>query len=83
MYPSNICVGLHRTEMIDYDKERIRLGKQAEKLRKDIAGLESRLSSKGFADKAPPEVVLEVKTKVAEQKEQLNAVEKSIAEMPK
>ena len=76
-----IC--MYRAEMIDYDKERVRLGKQAEKLRKDIAGLESRLSSKGFADKAPPEVVLEVKTKVAEQKEQLNAVEKSIAEMPK
>ena len=74
---------LPMAELVDYAKERARLGKQAEKLRKDIAGLEGRLASKGFADKAPPEVVAEVRAKVAEQSEQLAAVEKSIAEMPK
>lgn len=74
---------LPMTDMIDYDKERSRLGKQAEKLRKDIGGLESRLSSKGFADKAPAEVVAEVRAKLAEQKEQLGAVELGIADMPK
>lgn len=48
-------------EMIDYAKERTRLGKQGEKLKKDIDGLETRLTSKGYAEKAPPALIAEVK----------------------
>ena len=59
----------------------MRLSKQAEKLKKDIEGLETRLTSKGFADKAPPNVIAEVKGTVTEKKEQLSAVEKSISDM--
>jgi len=39
--------------MIDKAKELARLGKQAEKLKKDITTLENRLTSPGFLDKAP------------------------------
>ena len=53
---------------------------QADKLRKDIAGLEGRLASKGFADKAPPHILAEVRGNVAEKKEQLSAVERGMAQ---
>ena len=59
----------------------MRIAKQGDKLKKDIDGLESRLTSKGFADKAPPSVIAEVRATVAEKKEQLMAVERSLADM--
>jgi valyl-tRNA synthetase len=68
-------------DMIDYVKERARMSKQAEKLKKDIDGLEIRLSSKGFTDKAPESVIAEVRGIANEKKEQLAAVEKSILDM--
>ena len=64
--------------LVDAEKEKKRLTKQAEKLRKDIAGLEGRLASKGFAEKAPPHILAEVQGNVAEKKQQLSAVEKGI-----
>lgn len=64
--------------LVDAEKEVKRLTKQADKLRKDIEGLEKRLASKGFADKAPPHILAEVKGNVAEKREQLAAVEKGI-----
>ena len=64
--------------LVDTEKEVKRLTKQADKLRKDINGLETRLASKGFADKAPPHILAEVKGNIAEKKEQLAAVEKGI-----
>ena len=73
---------LPMSDMIDYAKEKSRLLKQSEKLVKDITGLETRLSSKGFADKAPPQVIAEVQGNLAEKKEQLRAVEKSLADIP-
>ena len=64
--------------LVDAEKEKKRLTKQADKLRKDIAGLEGRLASKGFAEKAPPHILAEVQGNVAEKKQQLSAVEKGI-----
>ena len=58
-----------------------RLGKQGEKLKKDIDGFELRLVSKGFADKAPANVIAEVRGQLAEKKDQLIAVEKSILDI--
>ena len=69
---------LPMADMVDKEKELMRLSKQAEKLRKDISGLENRLQSKGFIDKAPDSVVAEVKANLADKVEQLNAVNKSI-----
>jgi valyl-tRNA synthetase len=66
--------------LVDADKEVKRLTKQAEKLKKDIATLEGRLNSKGFADKAPENVIAEVKGNIADKKEQLSAVEKGLSQ---
>ncbi|GMH77539.1 hypothetical protein TrST_g5698 [Triparma strigata] len=43
--------------LVDAEKEKARLTKQAEKLDKEIEKLSKRLNGKGFADKAPAEVV--------------------------
>jgi valyl-tRNA synthetase len=53
--------------------------KEISKLKKDIDGLETRLTSKGFADKAPESVINEVKGNIAAKKEELAAVEKGMA----
>jgi len=71
-------VFLPMSDLVDAAKELARLGKQAEKLKKDIAGLEARLSSPGFADKAPESVISEVKGNIAEKREQLVAVERGM-----
>lgn len=39
------------------------------------------MTSKGFADKAPPNVIAEVRGTMNEKKEQLSAVEKSISDI--
>ena len=69
---------LPMADMVDREKELMRLSKQAEKLQKDISGLESRLQSKGFVDKAPESVIAEVKANLADKMDQLRAVNKSI-----
>lgn len=65
-------------DMVDREKELGRLTKQAERLQKDINGLESRLQSKGFIDKAPDTVVAEVRANLADKTEQLRTINKSI-----
>ena len=72
-------VFLPMSALVDSAKELARLGKQAEKLKKDIAGLEARLTSPGFADKAPESVIVEVKGNIADKKDQLLAVERGMA----
>ena len=73
-----VCAGL-----VDFDKEVKRLSKQAESLAKDVEGLEKRLGAKGFADKAPPEVVAEAQKTLADKKEQLATVNDSLAALKK
>ena len=65
----------------DVAKELDRLGRQAEKLAKDIAGLEGRLKNPGFADKAPPKVVDETRAQLAEKVEQKATLDASIADL--
>jgi valyl-tRNA synthetase len=71
-------VFLPMSALVDAAKELARLGKQAEKLKKDIDGLEARLASQGFADKAPESVINEVKGNIAAKREELAAVEKGM-----
>jgi len=71
-------VFLPMSALVDAAKELARLGKQAEKLKKDILGLETRLTSPGFADKAPESVISEVKANIADKKDQLLAVERGV-----
>ena len=44
-------------------------------------GLETRLTSPGFRDKAPAKVLAEVETLLADKREQVNAINKSLLEL--
>ena len=74
----SIDVYLPMSDMVDKEKEIKRLTKQAEKLQKDITGLETRLGSPGFADKAPEHVVAEATGKLADQQAQLETINKEL-----
>lgn len=66
-------------EVLDPEKERARLGKQAEKLQKAITGAEKKLGNERFVAKAPPEVVESEKKRLADLKGQLAAVNEGLA----
>lgn len=65
--------------LIDPVKERKRLQKQNEKLAVEIQKLAGRLQSKGFADKAPPDVVEKARSELAELEDQAAKVKSSLA----
>jgi valyl-tRNA synthetase len=52
--------------LVEGGKEGARVEREIKKVEKDIAALEKKLSLPSFADKAPPEVVLEAKTQLEE-----------------
>ncbi|MEA4854559.1 MAG: valine--tRNA ligase [Christensenella sp.] len=62
-------------DLIDVEKELLRLSKEAEKNEKEIARAQGKLGNKGFTDKAPAKVVDEERAKLAtylEMKEKLS-----------
>ena len=65
--------------LFDASKEIERLQKQGEKISKELEGLEKRLSNKSFVDKAPENVVAEVKANAKELSDQLAVIEGKIA----
>ena len=77
----SIDVYIPLKDMVDVEKETLRLTKQIEKIQKDIQGLENRLSSPGFKDKAPPKILNEVETLLNDKREQVNAINKSLLEL--
>jgi len=50
--------------ILDFQEERKRLGKQIEKIEKEIKVSNRKLSNRGFLEKAPAEIVEEVREKV-------------------
>ncbi|CAM9303864.1 unnamed protein product [Phaeothamnion confervicola] len=64
--------------MVDFDKERARLTKQADRIQKEVEGLDRRLGSAGFAEKAPPTIVAETQKQRDDKQEQLATVLQSI-----
>ncbi len=64
--------------MIDPEKERKRLEKQAEKIAKEVEKLSGRLNSKGFAEKAPPAVVDKARAELAELEDQAAKIQASL-----
>jgi len=62
-------------------EERARQRKEAEKLRGFIAGSEKKLANTSFTDRAPPEVVQEVRDTLASQRKQLASVEEIIRQL--
>eukprot|EP00287_Rhodomonas_sp_CCMP768_P029169 CAMPEP_0202855776 /NCGR_PEP_ID=MMETSP1389-20130828/91685_1 /ASSEMBLY_ACC=CAM_ASM_000865 /TAXON_ID=302021 /ORGANISM="Rhodomonas sp., Strain CCMP768" /LENGTH=906 /DNA_ID=CAMNT_0049534399 /DNA_START=24 /DNA_END=2745 /DNA_ORIENTATION=+ len=67
--------------LVDLDKEQKRLSKQLAVLTKEVQSLDGRLKSKGFRDKAPEKVVAEAEAQLADKKEQLQTVTKSLADI--
>lgn len=55
--------GLPVADIIDLDKERIRLSKEIQKLQKDIQQIEGKLSNKKFVANAPDDIVAEQKSR--------------------
>lgn len=66
---------------MDREKELKRMTKQADKLKSSLEALRKRLSSEGFAGKAPPHVVEEVRQTCKLQEEQLDLLEKRLLQM--
>jgi len=64
--------------LIDPEKERKRLEKQATKLGKEIEKLAGRLNSKGFVDKAPPELVEKARNELKEMEDQASKIQASL-----
>ncbi|KAL7541655.1 hypothetical protein ACHAXR_011106 [Thalassiosira sp. AJA248-18] len=64
--------------LIDAEKEKQRLEKQATKLKVEIGKLAGRLQSKGFVDKAPPAVVDKARAELAELEDQASKVQASL-----
>jgi len=73
-----IEVFLPLSGLLDPEKERKRLEKQDERLRKEIHKLSGRLRSKGFVDKAPEAVVEKAKKELSELEGQAAKVEASL-----
>ena len=77
-----VLVGLKG--LVEADKERQRISRSLSKIEKETVGLNKRLDNPKFAEKAPPEVVAEVKTQLsalAEQRVRLLEAERLVAEL--
>jgi valyl-tRNA synthetase len=79
--PIEIAVDLSR--FVDPATERKRQEKDRENFTKQIASIDSKLSNKGFVDKAPAEVVQQQRDKLAELRAQLAATEAALAKLTK
>ncbi|HIO97703.1 MAG TPA: valine--tRNA ligase, partial [Leucothrix sp.] len=64
--------------LIDKDAETARLNKEIEKIQKGLAGVEGRLSNPNFTDKAPADVVAQVRKQAEEQKVALAQLEQQL-----
>jgi valyl-tRNA synthetase len=67
--------------VLDPVKERKRLDGQKAKIEKNLAGLERRLGNPKFAEKAPPEVVEQVRKQLAEAQLQLQSVNAGLEDL--
>jgi valyl-tRNA synthetase len=67
--------------LVDLEALQGRLEKDIAKAEKEIKGLAGRLSNPNFADKAPPEVVVECKIKLADAESQAALARKRLAEL--
>lgn len=68
-------------ELVDIEKEKARLIKEMDRLKGEIARIESKLSNDGFVSKAPQKVVDAERTKKETYEKQLANVEKVFAEL--
>ena len=64
--------------LIDKDAETARLSKEIERLQKDLARIDGKLTNPKFVDKAPPEVVDKEREKQAAQQQMLIKLEQQL-----
>ncbi len=64
--------------VIDFEKEREKLGKEKEKLESFMKGIESKLNNKKFVSNAPAEVVDTEKDKLKNAQDKLNKIEERL-----
>ena len=67
--------------LVDFEAERARLSKEREKLVKDAAKLDKKLSNPGYLAKAAPEVVEKDKAKRAELAGKLELIDRQVSEL--
>ncbi|HFC05329.1 MAG TPA: valine--tRNA ligase, partial [Rhizobiales bacterium] len=67
--------------VIDFDAEKSRLNKAAEKLTKEIKAIEGRLANPGFVAKAPEAVIKETREKLAELKVSLGKTQEALSRL--
>ena len=68
-------------ELVDKEKEGLRLAKERESVLRDIDVLESRLSNENFTAKAPANIVEQERSKLEKAKEKLLIIESSIEKL--
>jgi valyl-tRNA synthetase len=68
-------------DVVDVDAERERLQKQKEFIENGIKPLQAKLSNESFVSRAKPEIVEQSKQKLKELTDQLEAVNKHLAEL--
>ena len=73
-----VDVYLSLEDLVDKEKEKNRLCKQIDKLKKDISKLQGRINSPGFKEKAPAAVYNEVTNSLIDKEAQVAAVELEI-----
>jgi valyl-tRNA synthetase len=75
----DIQVFIH--DVIDRQAERVRLEKQKQEIEQMKKGVEGKLANSNFVAKAKPEVVTQARERLAQLQEQLQALEKHLAEI--
>ncbi|HEU5072474.1 MAG TPA: valine--tRNA ligase [Verrucomicrobiae bacterium] len=68
--------------LVDFAAERVRLGKELEKVRAEITKVEDKLNNPNFAQKVPAKVLDEHKQRLADWQAKHNQIEKSLADLP-
>ncbi len=67
-------------DLVDFEKERERLNKEAERVRADIARTEAKLANENFVAKAPARIIDEERAKLENSKTMLEKLEARLAE---
>jgi len=74
----NIEIFIPLADLIDIDKEKVRLEKEIERVKLFITGIQKKLGNKNFLDKAPNHIVVIEKEKMETNKDKLVKLEKNL-----
>jgi len=77
----SVQIYLPLADIIDVDKEKVRLSKELEGAEQYLAGLEKRLANKDFVAKAPEKMVNDLEQKKVETEEKVERINKQLASL--